>query len=76
MGKYDSEASLVHLKANVGQLETQRTDLGLNWAKFRLMQADLRLKRVNFRVICTKQLDAHMGQIKGNMGQLKGLDQS
>ena len=73
MGKYDSEASLVHLKANVGQLETQRTDLGLNWAKFRLMQADLRLTWVNLRV---KQLNAHMDQIKGNMGQLKGLDQS
>ena len=73
---FDFGALLVHLEAKMGRLETQRTDLGLNWAKFRLMQADLRLRRVNFRVICTKQLDAHMGQIKGNMGQLNGPDQS
>ena len=35
----------------MGQLEIRRTNLGLNWAKFRLMQAELRLKWVNLRVI-------------------------
>ena len=35
----------------MGQLETQKTDLGQNWAKFRLIKADLRLKWVNLRVI-------------------------
>ena len=51
MGEYDFEASLNQLKAKMGQLETQKTDLGLNWAKFRLIQADLKLKWVNLRVI-------------------------
>ena len=41
----------LHLKAKMGQLETQRTDLELNWAKFRHIPAGLRLKWVNMRVI-------------------------
>ena len=48
---FDFEASQVHLKGKMGQLETQRTNMGLNWTKFRLMQAELRLKWVNLRVI-------------------------
>ena len=48
----------------MGQPETQRTDLGLNWAKFRLMQAELRLiwanlkiKQATLMIICTNSRD-------------------
>ena len=48
---FDFGALLVHLEAKMGRLETQRTDLGLHWAIFRLIQAYLRLKWVNLGVI-------------------------
>ena len=51
MGEFDFEFSLVHLRGKMGQLETQRTHLGLNQAKFRLIQAELRLKWFNLRVM-------------------------
>ena len=51
MGQFIFKASLVHLEGKMGQLENQRSNLGLNWAKFRLMQAELRLKWFNLRVM-------------------------
>ena len=64
MGQFNFEASLVHLEGKMGQLEMQRTNLGLNWAKFRLMQAELRLiwanlkvKQATLMIICTNSRD-------------------
>ena len=48
---FDFGALLVHLEPKMARLETQRTDLGLHWAIFRLIQAYLRLKWVNLGVI-------------------------
>ena len=64
----------------MGRLETQRTNLGLNWAKFRLMQAVLRLKWVNLRVIPNNlmliwaTLKLKLLELKGKMGLLTGQD--